>query len=83
MHDVVLMAVHEGRSDFLHDHGRFGFGQMALVQNIVKKLTSLTEFSHYVESLGFLVKFENFNDIWMIDCSQNLDFIYKFLLLFL
>ena len=50
----------------MHDAGSMGLTQMALVQDVIEQLAARTELGYDVEALGVLVKFVDFNDIWVV-----------------
>jgi len=81
MHNVGLMAVVDAREDLFHEDGAVTLAEFATLQDFIEELTTLADLSHKVVALLILEELVHFDDVWVIDSFENVNFVEEHTLL--
>ena len=77
------MTVVHTRKNMLHNLRNVVFRQISLFKNLIKKFSAGANLSYNEEPFFIFKILIYFNDIWVIQTFENIDFIIKGLLLLL
>mmetsp|Transcript_14620 Transcript_14620/g.34873 ORF Transcript_14620/g.34873 Transcript_14620/m.34873 type:complete len:309 (-) Transcript_14620:272-1198(-) len=73
VHDAVRMAVGERREDLLHDPRRVPLGELLLLDDAIKQLTTRTQLHDDVDVSGILEGLVQLDDVRMIQRLHDID----------
>jgi hypothetical protein len=69
----MLMQIGNCRKYLPHNIGSLGFGQELLLDDEVKELSTITDFSDQVNGLLGFIDFVEFDDVGVVEFLEDLD----------